>query len=388
MNGAISTVNKGRLLQFISGINGVSAGGQATLNLAVNQRYHRLVFQCSAVNYTGGTAMATLIFTGSGTGLTITPTVVNGVITAAAVVAGGTGYVTGDTVTIAADATGIGFVGTVTATGGVVSAVAVTVGGTPSAINPKSFFSDVKIQVNGINMRDIAAEDILKIGFANGRYSRRGELAILFSPPWRNQNPQNEVTSWDLFGQSTFQLQFGIKATLTSPGLIGMQEFDYQRNVRPNGNNQNLPFLQPTAQHSFNWPLLAGKNDITTLPFAYPISRIWFQGSTPGKISQVEIFQDGNTPMEATLAQLQQLYGEDNFQLGQPDYINQNWSSVAALKSAYNQPEYYDAAFIADPDGRWWKALKCQAKLTLRVYSDIAQSIKIVEETLPGNFAG
>src|SRR4051812_14998015 len=110
--------NYGRIIQEINGINGVSANGNAVINMDVNKRYHRNVLQTSAINYTGGTGLATVKITGAGNNnLTVTPTVVNGVITAVAVVAGGTGYTTGDTITIT-DATGSGFVGTVTAGGG------------------------------------------------------------------------------------------------------------------------------------------------------------------------------------------------------------------------------------------------------------------------------
>lgn len=382
----MNIANRGRLINFVNGITGVQAGSSAVLNLPVNQRYHRINFQCAAVNYTGGTGLATVALTGAGNDdLTVTPTVVNGVITAVAVVAGGTGYTTGDTITIT-DATGEGFVGTVTAAAGVVSAVAVTSIGTPTAINPADMLTGLKILVNGVNMRDIEPANILKLAMANGGYTRRGELPVYFTPPWRNVNQQNEVTSWDLFGQSTFQMQIGIASTVTNPSLVAINEFDYMRNVRPEGKNQ-VPFLQPTAQHQFTWPIVAGRNDINTLPFNFPISRMWLQGSTPGAISQVEVLQDGNKVFEATLEQILQTYGDYGFSFGKPDYINSNWASSAALQSAYNEPAYFDCAFIADPDQRWWKALKSVNSLILRVYSDSAQALTIVQETLPGAYA-
>lgn len=383
----MNITNKGRIINFVTGITGVSPGGQAVVNLPTNQRYHRLILQCAAVNYTGGVGLATVALTGSGNDdLTVTPTIVNGVPTAVAVVAGGTGYTTGDTITMT-DATGTGFVGTVTAAAGVVTAVAVTVAGTASPANPANVIDQVKILVNGVNMRDISPDQILRIACASRYIPRRGELPIFFTPPWRNVNPQNEVTSWDLFGQSTFQIVLAIKSTASLPSVVGVQEFDYIRNVRPDGKGGFTPFLQPTAQHAFTWPIVAGRNDINTLPFGYPISRMWLLGSTPGQISQVEVLQDNNKILEATTEQAAQAYGEYGFTFGAPDYVNQNIGTDAALKAAYLTPVYFDAAFVADPDQRWWKALKVANSMVLRVYSDVAQSLTIVQETMPGSFA-
>lgn len=382
--------NRGRLINFINGITGVAAGGQAVVNMPVNQRYHRLNFQCAAVNYTGGTALAVTAITGAGISATVTPTVVNGVVTAVTVVAGGSGWVVGNTFTFT-DATGTGFIGVVaTVTGGPPGALAtatVSSGGTASPVNPATLITSLKLLVNGVNMRDINVVDILKIATANGLQLRLGELPIFFTPPWRNVNQQNELQSWDLYGQSTFQLQIGISSTVSLPSLIGVAEFDYMRNVRPGPKGEAVPFLQPTAQHSFTWPIVAGRNDINTLPFSYPISRMWFQGSTAGQISQVEIYQDGNKVMEATLAQLQQAYEEYGFWFGKHNYVFDGLAAgTSAIVGQYNPEIAYDAAFISDPDQRPWKALNCANSMVVRIYSAIAQNLTIVQETMPGSF--
>lgn len=375
-------INKGRLVNFISGINGVAAGGNAIVNLPCNRRMHKLLFQCAGVNYTGGTALAVVNIVGAGINGTVTPTITNGVVTAVAVVAGGTGYVTGNTMTFT-DATGIGFVGTITAAAGVITAVAVTVSGTASPMDPATFFTAIRLLVNGVNMRDIAPVDIVKIAMANGLFPPRGQLPIYFTPPWRNVNQANEITSWDLVGQSTFAVQFTIASTVSLPSLIGTEEFDYARNVLPDGK----PFLQPTAQHSLGFAVVAGRNDINTLPIDFPISRMWIQGSNPGQISQVELFQDGNKPLEASIDQLIQTYEGQGFEFGQENYINSLWSTTNALRSQYAQPRYYDAAFIADPDQRWGKALSVEKSMILRIFSNVSQQVTVTMETLPGAFA-
>lgn len=382
----MNIANRGRLINFVNGITGVAAGSQAVLNLPVNQRVHRVVFQCAAVNYTNPVCG---IPAGAGAGdgnAVLTPVVVNRQITGITITTAGATYTNGTYPLVVTDPTGTGFAGTATVSGGAFTATSVTSGGSQSPIDPAAMLTGVKQLVNGVNMRDIEPLNILKLANASGAYPRLGELPIYYTPPWRNVNQQNEVTSWDLFGQSTFQMQIGVSGSVVNPSLVAIIEFDYMRNVRPEGKNQ-VPFLQPTAQHQFTWPIVAGRNDINTIPFDFPISRMWLQGSTPGDIYQVEVLQDGNKVFEATTDQLVQAYGEYGFTFGKPDYINQNWSGTAALQAAYNEPRYFDAAFIADPDQRWWKALKSVNSLILRVYSDSAQALTIVQETLPGAYA-
>lgn len=381
-------VNNGRLINFINGITGVAAGGNAIVNMPVNVRYHRNVFQCACVNYTGGTALTTTALTGVGANnLTVTPTVVNGVITAVAVVAGGTGYVTGDTITIN-DATGTGFVGTVTAAAGVVTAVAVTSIGTASPVNPITFFSSIQQIVNGVIIRDISPDSILRSVMAQGYYPTLGEFPLLYTAPGRNFVQRNDVTSWDLFGQSTFSIKMNISPLISLPSLVGIQEFDYFRNTKPSPDGKSeVPFLEPVAQHQFSWPIVAGRNDVTTLPYDFPITRMWLLGSTPGAITQVEVYQDGNKVFEATDEQIEQIYQEYGFTFGRPDWLNTEYAGSAALIGAFNPPAYFDNAFIADPDGRWSKRLNVANNLILRVYSNVAQTLTVVQETMPGQYA-
>lgn len=374
-------INRGRLINFVSGITGVTPGGQAIVNLPVNRRYHRLTFQVSAVNYTGGTGLATVKITGSGAdNLTVTPTIVNGVITAVAVVAGGTGYTTGDTVTIT-DATGSGFVGTVTANAGVVTAVAITSIGVATPVSPVNVVSSLRLSVNGINMRDILPADVLRIAQMNGYLPILGELPIFFTQPWRKNVRESEANSWDLFGQSTFDIQFGISSNWTSPNISGVMEFDFNRNARPkdSGSREMIPFLQPTAQHAFSMPIPAGRFDVTTLPFSYPISRIWLRGSTANQLTQLEVYQDGNKILEVTLAQLRQVYGEYGFSFNPVANVTIPNGNIVGTP--------YDMAYVADIDQRFFKALKVENDFTVRVYSAIAQTLTLVMETLPGSFA-
>lgn len=382
-------INRGRAIQFINGINGVAAGGNAQINLPVNRRYHRNTLQCTSVNYTGGTGLAVTKITGAGTGATVTPTIVNGVVTAVTVVAGGSGWNVGDTFTFT-DATGTGFVGTVaTVTGGPPGALAtatVTNGGTPSATNPATFFNTFYQRVNGVIVRDISPDSILRILAANNRATRLGELPLLYTEEFFNVNQLNELTSWDTAGQSTFELNGQIAPTRSTPGLTGAMEFDTDRNVRPTVNGL-VPFLQVVSAHEQTFNITAGLNLINTIRFDYPIRRLWFKGATPLAITQLEVDQDGNKVFEATYEQMLEMYCPYGFQFGQPTFFNQNYATSAALQGKFNPVNYFDFAYIADPDERLQKVLTCENSLILRVNSAVAQQLTVVVEALPGAFA-
>jgi hypothetical protein len=226
-------------------------------------------------------------------------------------------------------------------------------------------------------MRDISAANTQRINAANpqnGWVPSAGEFARFYTEPWRNLNQHNEVTSWDLAGQNTWQYQIGIAANVTQPSIVGAYEFDYERNTRPQtvgGKVERVPFLQPVRHHQYSFPVGAGRFDLTTLPWDFPIGRLWMYETDlntgarlgVGSIYQVELYQDGNKVMENTLAQNQQTLAEYGFN--------------------YN---IFDAAFVSDPDQRLFKALHVQKQLILRVYSTTAANLNVVIESLPGAF--
>jgi hypothetical protein len=285
---------------------------------------------------------------------------------------------------------------------------------TTGPLPPSAFFTSLKQIVNGVNMRDISPANILAIAQQNGYTPQIGELPLFYTEPWRNANHHNEITSWDVSGQQTFSLQLGIAANVYSPQLAGIAEYDYQQNatqVKKGNTTALVPFLQPVAQHQFTWPGVSGRNDVNMLPFSYPISRIWVVGGTPGQIYQLEIYQDGNKILEATTQQIQQLYAEYGFTFNigpgntngynalaaQPlgstgQNIQLPWDAPTGLNQNVTVPNgfvnanVFDTAYISDPDQRYWKALKCASSLNVRVYSNIAQTLTFVMETLPGAY--
>ena len=165
--------NFGRLVDFLPGMSGLTPqGGIPLVNFDCDRRFHRILINCSAVNYTGsGTTPVNLtkIKSTSGTG---TPTgyltgIVNGMPSGITISTGGTGtWVAGDTLSIA-DATGAGLIVTVaTVTGGNAIATATVSGGTPTAINPALLIGAIQLTVNGSPLVDTtAAYELLRAQF-------------------------------------------------------------------------------------------------------------------------------------------------------------------------------------------------------------------------------
>jgi hypothetical protein len=305
-----SVQNKGRTINFISGLNGVAAGGQAILNIPCIGRYHRIILSCFSA--------------------------------------------------------------------GVAASVA-------------SIISSIKLIVNGVTIRDIDPANILKVLNAQGYIPLLGELPLHFTEPLLTGgviNEPDDMTSWDMVGQQTFQLQIGIQAGAVTPSITGIWEFDYQRNLLPDGN----PFLQVVNQHQFTTPVPVGRYDWTTLPFTFPLRRMYFYGSTPGNISQLEIYQDGNKVLEATQAMLNQAYRSYRFKFNNtPDatsYVNATGPANLGVSALLETPAYFEAMYLADEDTRIYKALRIGGNLTVRITSAVAQNITVIQENVVPGYLG
>lgn len=421
----------------MSGITGVSAGSVAVVNLPVGQRYHRMQLNTTGMNYTGGLAIVPTIVTAGGftnTTGTVKLTVVNGVPTALVFTAGNSAGATTATVLSVPDSTGaanIILTCTVAGTGALGNATFTFAGATAGPIPPQTLITSLRILVNQVVIRDINPSQILAVLAACGFYPQYGTLPIWFTDPTMNMLRDNELTSWDLAGQTSLQLQFGISSLVTAPGVTGLIEFDYNRNARAIKSASQLakanaslakgqpayvlgnmvPFLQPVAQHSNTIPITAGRFDVTTLPWNNPTTRLWLSESVPGNLYQVECLADGVMVYQATAQQMFEEAAEYNFQIGNAFYaptagggFGDGTSGTLANTPAATIPNGgldkspwlqlgglfypFSGAVIFDPDNRPWKALRVAKSLILRVYSNVSQNLTVVQETLPGAFNG
>ena len=186
------------------------------------------------------------------------------------------------------------------------SAIVITVNGTPSAIAPGTAASTVKLLVNGINVADLTAQQEINRALLNKVTIGAGQLPIFFSEPWRNLTRWPEITSWDMAGQRTFQVQIQLNGNLTSPGITGVMEFDFIRNTVAGAvdaisfqaalaaGKAPAQMLNIISRHAFTFQVNSGLNLINTIPFDWPILRMHISGLIANQVNQFELDQDSN----------------------------------------------------------------------------------------------
>jgi hypothetical protein len=367
--------NTGRLINLITGIQGVAAGAPALINMLVNEREHRLNFQCTGIAYQPTT---TVVPATADAGATFTPQITNGQITGATIVGAVSTKGNGTYALTITDPTGNGqgATGTYTVATLVVTATNITNAGVVSPVDPRVFFTAVTHLVNGSVIRDISPVDIIGIensciASGGGIVTTRafGELPVYFTEPWRKIVNHDTATSWDLKGQNTYSIQAQITTGISSPGLTGTREFDYLRNGIPQRNASGKTtgvtyFLSPIKQHAFSFNVPGGVYPITTLPITYPIQRL-FVRSANADISYVELYQDGNKILEGTPTQINQMYDDYGF-----------------------VPGIYDFMFLSDVDQRLNNALNVtpNGQLQLKITTPGAEAVTVVMESRPPGF--
>ncbi len=344
-----------RTKNYTTGITGIAPGSVGILMLPTDRRYHQINLQTSAIAYQSPTVTLKAGDTGN---CTFAATVVNGVITAISNNGGTSTEANGtypltivDSLYTSASGlqyrVGQGATGTYTVAAGVVTASAVTLGGVASPTPPELVVQTVKQIVNGVPMRDVPTWATMKMIGANpfkgpmgmAAYPLSpGELPIFYTEPWRAELQHNETTSWDMAGQSSFEIDFLMQANVSQPSIIGSTEFDYRRNQRPDANSTAakpvaVPFLNPITHHMYGANWAAGTNDLVTLPVSWPFLRIWILLSA-GAVNWMEILAAGNKLIEETISEQQQSLGKNGF--------NTN---------------LFSAAYLSDPDQRLYKAL-------------------------------
>ena len=100
---------------------------------------------------------------------------------------------------------------------------------------------------------------------------------------------------------------------------------------------------------------------------------MYFIGSNPGNITQLEIDQDSTKVEEGYI-----ITQNGGAQLGQTTEMLNEYGFAAST---------FDAAYVADMNNRVENALKCQSNLQLKIYSAVSQSLTILQEKLPGSYS-
>ena len=399
--------NLGRSINLITGIQGVSAGGQLSINMPVSRRVHRMNFQCTGIAWKSPTCTIT---GGGGSGATATVQTANGLITGFTVTAAGSGYTSVPTVNIIDEVYGYNIwsaTATAVLTTQTLTSITLVSAGTVAAVPIERFFTSFIQRVNGAVMRDISSTDIMGIaafnnginisstsrtgsyGLASATYGVAplarskyptlgnvassqmdlpyviGQLTVYFSEPWRRFTGHETATAWDLIGlgpNATWQIVAGVSSSVNTPGLVGTYEFDFLRNqIKTAANAPVSYFLKPVKQHSYSFNVPAGMSNITTLDFTYPIQRMFFYGAA--NPYQLEIYADGIKVLEGTAEQIMQNLRDYGF-----------------------NTDVYDIAAVFDIDQKLHGALKVINNLDVRIWNTSAAALTVVVESTPPAF--
>lgn len=234
--------------------------------------------------------------------------------------------------------------------------VSATVGGVPST-DPKAILQYVRQIVNGVVIRDLTPTQYEAIALLNGQTVGAGEMPSWYSEPWRASVLGEESTSWDMFGQTKFTLEFKFLAAAVSPSLAVQATWDFGRNV-----SDGKPFLAIVKQLSQTYNAPAGKYDVTTLPVRFPIQRILLAASA-GTIVDTEVYRDGEKVHEGTTLE------------------NQRWLADYGLAgTAFSYPIVFDyEQQISSP-------LIVDKEINVRVNSSLANSLTVITEHRANGF--
>lgn len=187
--------------------------------------------------------------------------------------------------------------------------------------NPTTVVDRVIIDVAGVEIINMSAEQLLDEARMWGITPGTGELPVFFTQPWMRSNRQQEATSWDLFGQSSCTARI----TFLNPGggavgLTCLSDYDLQRNLTFNPISKAMePTLTILKKFSLTQGLVAGVNNVTNINNNRPIQRIIMDVSA-NAISSVLLTADSVKVLESTKAENDDQLGREGIDAGQNEF--------------------------------------------------------------------
>jgi hypothetical protein len=263
----------------------------------------------------------------------------------------------------------------------------------PTAI--ASVFNWITVDINGSKMLDWTPAMFNAMALWDGYTNqlRVGELFIPFSLPRFAGFRDNTLTAFDLSGQISAQITMSLQA-LTTPSVVALQEFDYQRQQVPFGPNAGKYFLRPIKRLRQSFTIagsatgLGSQTDITQIPITNPIKRLLLIPDNPGTLTHYEIIAD-NVKVD-----------EGDFQVGgAATWVNDVMQreveyGVGGQLAAIANTAGITLPFSSYPidfcyTKRLQDALVCNNSLILRIWSNQAgtQNLQIGEEFIASAYA-
>lgn len=183
----------------------------------------------------------------------------------------------------------------------------------------------VQLLVNGVTMLDLTADQLRRIYLLNNKIAAGSvlddsEIPIMFAEPARASVTDENITAFDLFGESSFTMKVKIKSGVTTPALSGVALFDY---LRSDLNGKVVKQAIKRNVVGVNAP--SGVYDITQIQVKNPVQRILLDGAQ--NITNVEVKADSVRVYESTSLQNTRFladYGIDASQFKYPIVFDHN----------------------------------------------------------------
>jgi hypothetical protein len=175
----------------------------------------------------------------------------------------------------------------------------------PTQVFGASVIDGIQIYVGTRLVRDLTAQEALDIAALNGLAitpSATVGLPIFFVEPWRASVMDEQVSAWDVFGAPAVTIKCRTKASLTSPMLTAVLDYDDGFTT----NDQGARVLNIIKHEPIYLGSLGTQADILspTIPVDLPIQRILVYPASGVTVSAVKVtINDNQVVQELTQAQ-------------------------------------------------------------------------------------
>jgi len=176
----------------------------------------------------------------------------------------------------------------------------------PATVYGADVIDGIQIYVGTRLIRDYTAQECLDIAKLNGlgtiTPSATVGLPIFFAEPWRASVMDEQVSSWDVFGQPAVTIKARTKASLTSPAISAV--LDYDDGFTTNAQGQRV--LNIIRHEPVNLGSLGTSADILSpvIPVDKPIQRILIYPASGVTVTAAKVtINDSQVVYEMTQAQ-------------------------------------------------------------------------------------
>ena len=176
-----------------------------------------------------------------------------------------------------------------------------TIAGVAAAAD--SVIGKVTVYVNGLPIWNVLASHLLARAARDGRTLATGELPLDFADPARADKVDEQITAFDLFGETSFEVELELldPAVPGDLGITGIREFDGGWAEKDGKHIKQVVKLFTVGKNAN-----LGENDVDNIPVRDAIQRLTFFGAALPTAFEVDA--DGVQVCKATVVELDSVY--------------------------------------------------------------------------------